>query len=103
MIFCPLYDRVLVFVLDGKREAGDFVLPDTARDDFKIGKVIAAGVGYINDKGDVRPLLVKEGMLVVFGPYAGTKVKIEGQEYLAMKEGEIAGYLGESNVASTVE
>jgi chaperonin GroES len=93
--FHCLYERVLVSVLEGKKESGEFVLPDTARDDFKIGKVISVGAGYINDKGEIRPLLVKEGMLVIFGPYAGTKVKVEGQEYLTMREGEIAGYLEE--------
>jgi chaperonin GroES len=93
--FIPLYERVLVQVLDGKREVGDFVLPDNARDDYLIGSVISAGDGYRKENGEMSPMLVKPGMTVVFGPHAGTKVQISGQQYLSMREGEILGWLEE--------
>jgi chaperonin GroES len=95
MKFIPLYERVLVQVLDGKREVGDFVLPDNARDDYLIGSVISTGEGYRKENGEMSPMLVKEGMTVVFGPHAGTKVQISGQQYLSMREGEILGWLEE--------
>jgi chaperonin GroES len=93
--FIPLYERVLVQVLEGKREVGDFVLPDNARDDYLIGSVISTGEGYRKENGEMSPMLVKEGMTVVFGPHAGTKVQISGLQYLSMREGEILGWLQE--------
>jgi chaperonin GroES len=93
--FIPLYERVLVQVLEGKRAVGDFVLPDNARDDYLIGSVISTGEGYRKENGEMSPMLVKEGMTVVFGPHAGTKVQISGQGYLSMREGEILGWLEE--------
>lgn len=95
MKFIPLYERVLVSVLVGKREVGDFVLPDNARDDYLLGTVISTGKGYRKENGELVPMLVKEGMMVVFGPHAGTKVQISGEEYLSMREGEILGWLEE--------
>lgn len=95
MKFIPLYERVLVSVLEGKREVGEFVLPDNARDDYLIGSVISTGVGYRKENGEITPMLVKPGMTVVFGPHAGTKVQISGQGYLSMREGEILGWLEE--------
>lgn len=95
MKFIPLYERVLVQVLEGKREVGDFVLPDNARDDYLIGSVISAGEGYRKENGTMAPMLVKPGMTVIFGPHAGTKVQISGQGYLSMREGEILGWLEE--------
>lgn len=93
MKFVPLYERVLVLELKGKREVGDFVLPDNTKDDYLIGTVVAAGEGYRKDNGELVPMRVKEGMTVVFGPHAGTRVQIEGQQYLSMREGEIVGWL----------
>jgi chaperonin GroES len=95
MKFIPLYERVLVSVLVGKREVGDFVLPDNAKDDYLIGTVISTGEGYRKENGEMAPMLVKQGMMVVFGPHAGTKVQISGEEYLSMREGEILGWLEE--------
>ena len=93
MEFVPLYERVLIFVLEGKREMGDFVLPDNAKDDYLMGSVISAGEGYRKENGDIVPLRVQEGMTVVFGPHAGTPVQIAGVRYLTMREGEILGWL----------
>lgn len=95
MKFIPLYERVLVSVLEGKREVGDFVLPDNARDDYLIGSVVSTGAGYRKENGDVLPMVIKDGMTVIFGPHAGTKVQISGQQYLSMREGEILGWLEE--------
>ena len=93
MKFIPLYDRVLVKVLEGTKEVGDFVLPDNARDDFLLGSVVAVGEGYRRDNGELMPLVIQPGMTVCFGPHAGTKVQISGEEYLNMREGEIIGRL----------
>lgn len=95
MKFIPLYERVLVTVMEGKREVGDFVLPDNARDDYLIGTVVAAGQGYRKENGELAPLMIKPGMVVLFGPYAGTKVQVDGQQYLSMREGEIVGWIEE--------
>ncbi len=95
MKFIPLYERVLVSVLEGKREVGDFVLPDNAKDDYLIGSVISAGEGYRKENGEMVPMRIQRGMMVVFGPHAGTKVQISGQAYLSMREGEILGWLEE--------
>lgn len=95
MKFIPLYERVLVQVMEGQKQVGEFLLPDNARDDFLMGTVVSAGEGYAKDDGTIRPLRVKEGMTVLFGPHAGTKVQINSQEYLSMREGEIVGWLEE--------
>jgi len=95
MKFIPLYDRVLVKVLDGVKQIDEFLLPDNARDEYLMGTVVSVGVGYRKENGEVAPLLVKEGATVVFGPHAGTKVQISQQEYLSMREGEILGWLEE--------
>lgn len=93
MKFNPLYERVMVQVREGQKQIEEFHLPDNARDDYLLGTVIAAGEGYRKDNGDYSPLRLKEGMIVLFGPYAGTKIQINGQEYLTMREGEIVGWL----------
>jgi chaperonin GroES len=95
MKFIPLYERVLVSVMEGVKSVGDFVLPDNAKDDYLIGTVIAAGEGYRKDNGEMVPMRIGQGMTVVFGPHAGTWVQINGNKYLAMREGEILGWLEE--------
>jgi chaperonin GroES len=95
MKFIPLYERVLVKVLEGQKEMGDFVLPDNARDDYLMGSVISAGDGYRKENGEIIPMKVKPGMVVIFGPHSGTKVQISGEQYLSIREGEILGWLEE--------
>ena len=95
MKFIPLYERVLVQVMEGQKSVGEFVLPDNAKDDFLMGVVVSAGEGYAKDDGSIRPLRVKEGMTVLFGPHAGTKIQVNGKEYLSMREGEIVGWIQE--------
>ena len=88
----PLHDRVLVkrFIEEEKSKGGIFI-PDTAKEKPVQGEVIAVGQGRITDDGSVRPLDVKKGDRILFGKYAGTEIKIEGDEYLMMREEDILG------------
>ena len=89
----PLRDRVLVERLEEaeQKSIGGILIPDTAKEKPQQGRVIAAGKGRVNDKGEVFPLDVKEGDTVLFGKYAGSEIKIEGREYLIIREDEILG------------
>ena len=90
----PLHDRVIVRRMEEERtSAGGIVIPDTATEKPAQGEVIAAGVGKIMDNGDVRPMDVKTGDRILFGKYAGTEVKIEGEELLVMREEDIMGII----------
>ena len=92
MAIRPLHDRVLVRRLeDETTSAGGIVIPDSAKEKPAQGEIIAAGNGRILDSGDVRPLDVKVGDKVLFGKYAGTEVKVDGEELLVMKEDDIVG------------
>ncbi|MCM0604601.1 MAG: co-chaperone GroES [Xanthomonadaceae bacterium] len=88
----PLHDRVLVkrFIEEEKSKGGIFI-PDTAKEKPVQGEVIAVGSGRISDDGTVRALDVKKGDRILFGKYAGTEIKIEGDEYLMMREEDILG------------
>jgi chaperonin GroES len=86
----PLHDRVLVRREEEEtKTAGGIVLPGSAAEKPSRGEVIAAGKGKINEQGDVRPLDVKVGDKVIFGQYAGSTVKVNGEELLIMGENEI--------------
>lgn len=86
----PLHDRVIVKRMDEERTSpGGIVIPDAAAEKPIKGKVIAAGNGKILDNGEVRPLDVKPGDTVLFGKYAGTEVKVDGDDLLVMKEDDI--------------
>ena len=90
----PLHDRVVVRrVEEETKTAGGIVLPDSAAEKPSQGEVLAAGPGKIQDNGDVRPLDVKKGDKVLFGQYAGSTVKIDGEELLILSESEIFGVL----------
>jgi chaperonin GroES len=90
MTFRPLHDRVLVKPLDAKeKSAGGIIIPDTAQEKPMEGKIVAVGTGYKNDEGKVTPLDVKAGDTVLYGKYAGTEVRIDGQELLIVKESDI--------------
>jgi chaperonin GroES len=88
----PLFDRVLVQRNDepAKTKSGLF-LPETAKEKPIEGTVIAAGNGKVTEDGKVRPLAVKAGDRIVFGKYAGTEVKVDGQERLILREDDILG------------
>lgn len=90
----PLQDRVLVQRLEEEtKTAGGIIIPDNHQEKPAQGKVVSVGGGYRNQDGTVRALDVKEGDRVLFGKYAGTEVKIEGEEYLIMKEDDILGVI----------
>ncbi len=86
----PLHDRVIVRRLeDETTSAGGIVIPDNAKEKPSRGEVIAVGNGKPLDNGDVRALAVKAGDKVLFGKFAGTEVKVEGEELLVMREDDI--------------
>jgi chaperonin GroES len=88
----PLRDRILVKrVEDQEQRIGGIIIPDTAKEKPQTAKVVAVGNGRINDKGDVFPLEVKVGDYVLVGKYAGTEIKLDGQEYLIVREEEVLG------------
>ena len=92
--FTPLHDRVLVRrVEEAETTRGGIIIPDTAKDKQQEGEIIAAGTGRVTEEGKVRPLDVKQGDRVLFGKYAGTEIKIDGEEFLIIKEEEVLGIL----------
>ena len=92
MKFRPLHDRVVVRRLkQDEKTAGGIIIPDTAQEKPMEGEIIAAGPGARNEDGKLVPLDVKVGDRVLFGKWSGTEVKIDGQEYLIMKESDVMG------------
>ncbi len=90
----PLHDRIIVKrVEEEERTKGGIIIPDTAKEKPMEGKVIAVGKGKVLDDGKIQPLDVKVGDRVLFGKYAGTEVKIEGEEHLIMREDDILGVI----------
>jgi chaperonin GroES len=88
----PLRDRVLLErVAEAEQKIGGIFIPDTAKEKPQQGKVIAVGSGRVNDKGEVLPLDVKAGDTVLFGKYSGSEIKVDGKEYLIVREDEILG------------
>ncbi|MEK9860535.1 MAG: co-chaperone GroES [Alphaproteobacteria bacterium] len=95
MKFKPLHDRVLVQRVESEEKtASGIIIPDTAQEKPMQGKIVAVGSGSKDESGKVTPLDVKEGDSVLFGKWSGTEVKIDGTEYLIMKESDIMGILG---------
>ncbi len=90
--FTPLHDRILV-----RREEevgttrGGLIIPDSAKDKPQEGTIISAGKGKTNDEGKLFPLAVKEGDSILFGKYSGTEIKLDGEDFLIMKEEEVLG------------
>ncbi len=90
----PLHDRVVVRRMEEERTtAGGIVIPDSAAEKPIQGEVIAVGNGKILDNGEKRPLDVKVGDRILFGKYSGTEVKLDGNEYLVMREEDIMGVI----------
>ncbi len=90
----PLQDRILVQrVAEETTTKGGIIIPDTAKEKPVEGKVIAIGNGKVGDDGKRIPLEIKEGDRILFGKYAGTEVKIEGEEYLIMREDDVLGVI----------
>jgi chaperonin GroES len=86
----PLHDRIIVQRLEeGEQKIGGIIIPDTAKEKPQQGRVIAAGNGKVNDEGKRVPLDVKAGDLILFGKYTSQEVKLDGEEYLIMREDEV--------------
>ena len=91
----PLRDRVMVKRLEEpEQKVGGIIVPDTAKEKPQQAEVVAVGSGRILESGERVPLAVKAGDKVLVGKWSGTEVKIEGTEYLILKEDEILGVLG---------
>ena len=92
MKFRPLHDRVVVQRTETEeKSAGGIIIPDTAKEKPMQGTVIAVGAGARDEQGKVHALDVKEGDTVLFGKWSGTEVKLDGTDYLIMKESDIMG------------
>jgi len=92
MNFKPLYDRVLVERLESEsKTSGGIIIPDTAKEKPMEGLVVAVGNGTKSEKGDIVPLQVKPGDKVLFGKWSGNEIKLDGKDYLVMKESDIMG------------
>ena len=94
MKFRPLHDRVVVRRIESdERTAGGIIIPDTAKEKPQEGEVIAVGPGARDDSGKLIPLDLKAGDRILFGKWSGTEVKIDGQDYLIMKESDVMGVI----------
>ena len=90
----PLHDRIIIERIDeGEQKVGGIIIPDSAKEKPQQGKVIAVGKGKIEKDGKVTPLDVKAGDTILFGKYSGQEIKLDGEEYLIMREEEILGVL----------
>jgi chaperonin GroES len=90
--FTPLHDRILVRRLEeGETMRGGIIIPDSAKEKPQEGQVISVGKGKSNDEGKVFPLDVKAGDNILFGKYSGTEIKLDGEEFLIMREEEVLG------------
>jgi chaperonin GroES len=88
----PLHDRLIVERLDGEEKtAGGLFIPDTAKEKPQQGKVISVGKGRVREDGTVQTLDVKAGDKILFGKYSGTEIKIDGNEFLIMREDDVLG------------
>jgi chaperonin GroES len=86
----PLHDRIVVRRLDeGEQKSGRIIIPDTAKEKPQKGKVVATGNGKVNDEGKRVPLDIKTGDLILFGKYASQEIKLDGEEYLIMREDDV--------------
>ena len=91
----PLHDRILIRRVEEQESVrGGIIIPDSAKEKPQEGEVIAVGKGKISEEGKVRPLDVKQGDRILFGKYAGTEIKIDGEEFVIMREEEVLGTLG---------
>ena len=96
MKFRPLHDRIVVKRIDAEaKSAGGIIIPDTAKEKPSQGEVIAVGPGGRDEAGKLIPIDVKVGDRVLFGKWSGTEVKLDGVEYLIMKESDIMGVIVE--------
>ena len=90
----PLHDRIIVKRLEeGEQRVGGIIIPDTAKEKPQQGRVIAAGKGRVKDDGKILAMDVKKGDTILFGKYSGQEIKLDGEEYLIMREEEVLGVI----------
>jgi chaperonin GroES len=88
----PLHDRILVRrMAEEEKTAGGLFIPDTAKEKPQRGEIVATGKGRVTEDGKILPLEVKSGDTILFGKYSGTELKLNGEEYLMMREEDILG------------
>ena len=98
----PLHDRIIVQRFEeGEQKVGGIIIPDTAKEKPQQGKVIAVGNGKSKDDGKRVPLDVKSGDTILFGKYSGQEIKLDGEEYLIMREVEVLAVLDEGGSSDT--
>jgi chaperonin GroES len=97
MKFRPLHDRIVIKRIEAEaKSAGGIIIPDTVKEKPQQGEVIAVGPGGRDESGKLVPIDLKAGDRVLFGKWSGTEVKIDGEDYLIMKEGDVMGVLVEA-------
>jgi chaperonin GroES len=98
----PLHDRILVRrVEEAETTRGGLIIPDSAKDKPQEGEVISVGKGKVNEEGKVRPLDVKEGDRVLFGKYSGSEIKLDGEDFLIMREEDVLGIISGAKKAAS--
>jgi chaperonin GroES len=98
----PLHDRIIVQRLDeGEQKIGGIIIPDSAKEKPQQGKVLAVGAGRMTDEGKRIPLDVKPGNLILFGKYSGQEIKLDGTEYLIVKEDEVLAVIDAATATVT--
>jgi chaperonin GroES len=96
----PLHDRIIIERIDeGEQKIGGIIIPDTAKEKPMQGKVIAVGKGRVEKDGKVTPLDVKADDIVLFGKYAGQEIKVDGNDYLIIREEEVLGVIEDYKVS----
>ena len=97
----PLHDRIIVQRLDeGEQKIGGIIIPDSAKEKPQQGKVLAVGAGRITDEGKRIPLDVEPGNVILFGKYSGQEIKLDGEEYLIVKEDEVLAVIDNASTRS---
>ncbi len=92
--FTPLHDRILVRRVEEEGTTrGGIIIPDSAKDKPQEGEVISVGKGKSNEEGKVFPLAVKDGDRILFGKYSGTEIKLDGEDFIIMREEEVLGVI----------
>jgi chaperonin GroES len=91
----PLHDRIIVKRLDedDEQQIGGIIIPDTAKEKPQQGKVMAVGRGKVKEDGGIQPMDVQDGDTILFGKYSGQEIKLDGEEYLIMREDDVLGVL----------
>jgi chaperonin GroES len=97
----PLYDRLIIQrIEEGEQKVGGIIIPDSAKEKPQQGKVIAAGIGKVKDDGTRQLPDVKAGDLILFGKYSGQEIKVDGEDYLIMREDEVLGVIEGADAAN---